>query len=87
MDDVAEGNLQEKEKAQAGELAPKFTSVFRIANAESNYDMLFRFILSVESATWRELGVPGGLTRFWAKAVFGHSSANLPAGPATSHCD
>jgi hypothetical protein len=64
MNEVAEGKLLEKEKAQARGLAPKFTSISRIASPESNYDMLFRFILCVESMTWLELGAPGGLTRF-----------------------
>jgi hypothetical protein len=69
LKDVLERGLPEKEKAQARELAPKFISVFRIANPDSNYDMLFGFILCVESATSRELGVLGGLTRFWARAA------------------
>jgi hypothetical protein len=51
LKDVPERKLPEREKAQARELAPKFISVFRIANPDSNYDTLFGFILCVESAT------------------------------------
>jgi hypothetical protein len=32
LKNVLEEGLREKEKAQAEELAPKFTSIFRIAN-------------------------------------------------------
>jgi hypothetical protein len=82
LKNVLEEGLPEKEKAQAGKLAPIFISIFRITNPEGNYDMFSGFISCVESSTWRELGALGGLTRFWAGAVLGVHTATIPVGQA-----
>ncbi len=79
LKDVLERGLPEKEKAQARELAPKFISVFRIANPDSNYDMLFGFILCVESATSREIGCSRGLDKILGESGFAGSSAAAAA--------
>jgi hypothetical protein len=60
-----------KEKAQAWKPAPVFIPIFRIANPEGKRDMVFGFILCIESGVWRELGAFGGLTRFWRERAFG----------------
>src|SRR5271154_2210574 len=39
--------------------------------------MISRFIFAIESWAWRELALPGGLTRFWTNPIFDDFSVPL----------